>query len=521
MTVKKDERSRPAAPNVVALPGAFALTDLGNAERLVAAWRGRIRYCPQRRKWLVYDGKRWAWDETAEIDRCARSSARQIYAEAAATDDKERRDAIRRHAHKSESASSLRAMVSLAQAEAGVPVLLSELDSDPYALNCANGTLDLRTGQLAKHSPSDLITKSTATIYDAAATSELWSAVLHGATGGDTDLEAYLQRFVGYALIGEPLERVFGFLYGPPGTSKSTIIDGLHAAMGDYAHAAGFETWLQQSNVGGNRGDLVRLAGARLVTSVEVQNSARWDEALVKRVTGGDEIVAAAKFEGEVSFRASFTLLLAANDAPSAREEDAGLWARMRRIPLTAQIPVDKQDPSIKGKLRQPEHAAAVLAWAVAGCLAYQAHGLGSCKAVEESTAAYRRENDAFAEFIEENLVFEDLVRTTRQALRNRYENWAKETGRKRLLSAKEIAKRLRARGAEEKIVKGHREWMGIRFRDGDDDERGADGGQGAAGCSAPREVLSSESLVERVENGAPSCTPAAPQPEIDGSERW
>src|SRR5690606_19101373 len=132
---------------------------------------------------------------------------------------------------------------------------------------------------------------------------------------------------------------------------------------------ADFDSWLQHSNVGGNRGDLVRLAGARLVTSVEVRKGAKWDEALVKKVTGGDEIVAAAKFEAEVSFKPTFTLMFAANDAPAARDDDEGLWARMRRIPLTAIIPPERQDPTIKAKLAEPEHAAAILAWCVTGCL--------------------------------------------------------------------------------------------------------------------------------------------------------
>lgn len=519
MSSPKTGDSKPELqPNVIALPGAFPLTDLGNAERLVAEWRSRIRYCPQRKKWLVYDGRRWAWDETAEIERCARSTTRRILAEAKDITDKDQRRAIVQHSFRSESAKSLRAMVSLAQSEAGVPVLLSELDANPYALNCANGTLNLRTGQLANHRPADLITKSTALVYDPAATSELWTQVVHGATGGDPELEAYLQRFVGYALIGEPLERVFGFLYGPPGTSKSTIIDALHAALGDYAHAAGFETWLQQSNVGGNRGDLVRLAGARLVTSVEVQNGARWDEALIKRVTGGDEIVAAAKFEGEVSFRATFTILLAANDAPSAREDDAGLWVRMRRIPLSAQVPVDKQDPLLKTKLREPQHAAAVLAWAVAGCLAYQRQGLSSCKAVEDSTAAYRSENDHFSEFLADCCTFEAGARVTRKALRERYEEWAKETGRRKLLSARDIASKLRDRGCIEKKVNGTTQWDGVRGKEMTDD-RGQQEGQGAAGGSTPPEAFRSNSLVRGLENAAPKC-PQVPL-NLEPEEPW
>jgi len=112
----------------------------------------------------------------------------------------------------------------------------------------------------------------------------------------------------------------------------------------------------------------------------------------MKALTGGDTIVATAKYEGSVEFRPSCTLILCANDAPVLRDDDAGMWACIRRIPLTAQIPAEQQDRELKFKLQRPEHAAAILAWAVAGCLAWQRDGLGACAAVEKSTAAYRNE---------------------------------------------------------------------------------------------------------------------------------
>lgn len=502
--------SSPREQRVVALPGVFALTDIGNAERFVARNRDQVRYCPQRRKWLIWDVCRWTWDARRHVQHLAKLTVRSIYEEAAACQDDNQRAALAKHARDSEKVARVQAMVHLAEAELGMPVLVEELDADAYALNTNDGTIDLRTGKLRPHRRTDLITKTTGTSYAPDARSELWDRVLHDATGGDMELARYLQRVVGYALIGEPLERVFFFLFGPPGTAKSTLVLALHAALGDYAVSAAFETWLVQSNVGGNRGDLVRLAGARLVTSVEVRHGARWDEALVKGVTGGDALVASAKFEAEVTFRPSFTLVLAANDAPGAREDDAGLWARMRRIPLTAQIPAERQDPSIKTKLREPEHARAVLAWAIEGCLAYQREGLGACKAVESSTAAYRAESDHFAEFLADACIFEGGERVTRKALREAYKGWCDETGRRSLLADKDIAEKLRAKGCTSHKVGGTRMWIGVRLRQPTD----RDLGHGAPGGTTPREVASYQAHEGTLGNGAPTC-PTCPQSEL------
>lgn len=468
MTADDGEWVPPEEPDqtIRLLPGSFRQTDLGNAERLVNRWRDRIRYCPQRRKWLLWDKTRWRWDDTSAIERMAKRTVRDILLEAHAVGGK-LGESLAEHAFRSEAAKRIRDMVALAQSEEGVPVLLTELDSDPWLLNAANGTIDLRTSSLRDHDRRDLITRSTGVKFVFGAQSALWTRVLSEACGGDAELASYFQRAVGYSLLGLPLERAFFFLHGPPGTAKSTLIDAVHGAIGGYVEEADFDTWLLKPQVGGNRGDLVRLAGARLVTSREAKPGAKWDEALLKRITGGDPLTVAAKYENEVTFRPSFSLLFAANDAPSAREDDEGFWARMRRVPITRVIPLELQDRSIKQQLAEPEHAEAILFWAVAGCGMYldKKVGLGSCQAVSDSTAEYRAELDHFSEFLSDCCVFEEGSSITRAALRKLYETWAEEVNRRSLLTATQIAQKLRARGCTEKKSVGARQWEGIRER--------------------------------------------------------
>jgi putative DNA primase/helicase len=358
-------------------------------------------------------------------------------------------------------------MVSLAQTEAGIPVLLDELDADPFILNAKNGTIDLKTGELREHRKSDLITRSTGLNYEFGAKSELWDEVLDTACGGDKELATYLQHVAGYSLLGVPLERAFFFLHGPPGTAKSTILDALHAAMGGYAESSDFDTWLLKPQVGGNRGDLVRLAGARLVTSSEAKPGSKWDEGIIKKITGGDLLTFAAKYENDVTFKPSFSLLFAANDAPSAREDDDGFWVRMKRIPLTHQIPLEKQDKHLKLRLQKPKHARAILYWAVKGCVAYlHDKAFPSCSAVENSTAEYRADLDHFATFLADRVEFDPDYFVTRKDLRTAYENWGKEVGRKVLLEAKAIAKKLRARGCSDGSPRhGYQTWNGCQLK--------------------------------------------------------
>src|SRR6266542_4970057 len=135
------------------------LTDLGNAKRLVIDHGRDIHYVHEWGEWLIFDGRRWARDETGEILRRAKATVTGMYAEAAYSEDDETRRALARHATKSESARALTAMVVLTQSEPGIPATTKELDADPWLLNALNGTLDLKTGELREHRREDLLTK--------------------------------------------------------------------------------------------------------------------------------------------------------------------------------------------------------------------------------------------------------------------------------------------------------------------------------------------------------------------------
>jgi hypothetical protein len=153
------------APPAEARP-TFKNTDLGNAERLVADYGHKLRFCQPWKKWLCWNEKQWASDETGEVVRFAKATARHIYREAAEIEDDGPRKAAAKWAHESERAERIAAMIKLAQSEPGVPVLPAELDSVRWLLNCLNGTIDLRNGKLLPHRHEHLITKLAPVDYD-------------------------------------------------------------------------------------------------------------------------------------------------------------------------------------------------------------------------------------------------------------------------------------------------------------------------------------------------------------------
>ena len=254
-------------------PGQRApLTDLGNAERYAEDHRGRLMFVPGL-GWHGWDGKRWAPDQGRGIAiAAAKRTARLIRQEADRLEGDDAKQVFA-HAIRTEKRERLAAMVKLAESDPQLLAIAEQLDADPYLLNVENGTLDLRTGTLRAHDPADRITKLAPVAYDPAARDERWDGFVCEVCGGDTELAAFLKRACGYTLTGDTGEEVLFFPHGPGATGKSTrSYDALSATLGDYATSAEFETFLTQGTARGPRDGVAQLAGARLVTSVEVED---------------------------------------------------------------------------------------------------------------------------------------------------------------------------------------------------------------------------------------------------------
>ena len=461
--------------------GGFNRTDLGNAERLVYRFGTDMRYCHEANRWLVYDGRRWAEDRTGRVRGMARETVRGLGREASDVADPDERGALLKWALNSEAKPRIDALIGLAEAEAGMPVALNELDTDPWKLNCLNGTIDLRTSELGPHRREDLITKLAPVEYRPGATSEAWERHLRFATGGDENLAAFLKRAAGYSLTGDVSEEVLFFVYGPAASAKSTHLEALKSVLGDYARTADFEAFLARRATGGARNDIARLAGARMVASIEVDEGKRLAEGLVKMITGGDRVAARFLYRESFEFLPTFKLWLAANHAPVVDPDDGAMWRRVLRVPFERVVPKDERDPGVKKELCDPTLSGpAILAWAVEGCLEWQREGLGVPKAVEAATERYREEMDPLRDFLEDRCVISPGAWIASASLFGAYEDWRKETGARELSGPKKLGERLRARGCKPasrrqggKVVRG---WAGISLLPDVDVSTGVDG---------------------------------------------
>lgn len=446
--------------------------DLGNARRFLVGAGDQVRYSPGL-GWLVWDGPRWQPDDIGMAERLVKAELELIPEEAKAilSDGGENADKRAKSrfswAVKSLQRPKIEAALRLAQTEPDVPVRATELDADPLALNCANGTIDLDGGELRAHERDDLLTKVAPADYRPDATSKRWAEFLKHATAGDDQLELYLQACAGYSLTGLTAEEAMFLVLGPGATGKTTFTEALKATLGDYAATAAFHTFLVKREAGPSS-DLARLVGRRLVTSSEVGRDARFNPETIKQLTGGDTVTACHKYRDPFEFRPQFKLWLAANHLPAVDHDDDAMWRRLRVVPFDAVVPLERRDPELKRALvADPNERAAILAWAVEGCFAWQASGFSSVpERVEGATAGYRAENDLLADWLADCCTRDPAARTTRKFARSSYERHCKAQGVEPL-DARRFAELLRSHGITDGRANGARVWKGFELRSG------------------------------------------------------
>lgn len=304
-----------------------------------------------------------------------------------------------------EDSSSIRKIFDQASGLPEIMIRTSELDRDKYLFNCANVTIDLQTMETYKARQSDLITLSTETVYDPAATSDVWTNFLVSAIP-DENLRDWLQRFFGYCLSGDTSEHIFVFIHGGGGSGKTTLLNAIGGAIGDYAQIFSVDAICENKKQ--KDGDeaspvLAALRACRLARSSETKKNRRLDEAIIKRWTGSDPLPARELYKPQFKFNPSFKIVIDGNFALRVSDiNDDGLRRRLRIAPVNNPPPADKIDTKLSDKLSTPQARSAILNWLIEGWRQYQARGLSDKPAVMQTALDnFYNANDVMADFLE------------------------------------------------------------------------------------------------------------------------
>jgi putative DNA primase/helicase len=452
-------------------PASYPQTESGNAELFIAHHGKDLRFARHTGKWLYWNGERWIPDDNGYVTRLALKTVRSRYDELKTCASDSERDALFRFIKGSESRYKLNAVIEIARDLEGITVQASELDSDPWLLNCLNGTLDLRTGELRPHKRENMITRQVPIAFNPSAECPRWEQFLCEIFAGDTELISFVQKAAGYSLAGDTREQCFFILHGSGSNGKSVFLNIIQSVLGEYSAVTGTDT-LMEKPTGSIPNDVARLKGKRLVTASETNAGKRLAEGLVKQLTGSDKMSARFLHQEFFEFKPEFKLWLACNHLPRIDGADHAIVRRIKLIPFNVKFNNPNEstippylDSELPAKLQHELEG--ILRWMVAGCLKWQAEGLGVPKAISIATGNYKADMDSLGTFIAECCVTLPHAQVKTSDLYAAYTEWCKMSG-EMPMPKRTFGIKIGERGTytPKRGTGGHNIWCGIGLVD-------------------------------------------------------
>lgn len=436
----------------------YDMTDTGNAHRLQDKFGDVIRYSYNRKKWYFWDGKVWRLDEEGQVKKFADIICEDIKKEGYMEQDEKTQADLLKWASRTSSSYGKDSMIRECQHLYGIPVAQDDMDVYIDFLNCKNGIVNLRNGELIPHDSSFMMSKICNADYDSSGKKpKRWLKFLDEITNGNKELQEYIQRSVGYSISGDTSEQCVYFLYGIGNNGKSTFLDTINDMLGGYsAHAQPETIMMHKFSDGGAGADIARLKAARLVTSEEPTEGVRLNEGLLKQLTGGSKVTCRFLYGDEFEYIPEFKIWLATNHKPVVRGTDFGIWRRIKLIPFEVNIPKEKVDKNLKQKLRKefPQ----IMRWAVEGYMKWAKDGVKEPECVMEAVKEYKNEMDSLGNFLEECVEIDYSIKEKVPAndLFKSYVKWAKENNEYEMSSKKffsEMTRKLPEKGRDSKGI--------------------------------------------------------------------
>jgi len=464
----QDEKSKPEAKQARSDAGTIKFTPKellnaayseqdGDAELFVKIQKNRFCFDHASGRWFVFEGHYWREDLLNEplagvddvTELYVQETKRLSWAIIEATKAERREEAIKAEFERKvflKKISELqkiqwkKSVLQLAAAgKDSLGITGNEWDSDPWALPCINGVVNLGDGTFRPGKPEDYFKTVCPTEWKGLdEPSPTWDS-FEATITDDKDIPGFKRRLFGSALPGTVIERVLPIFDGPGGQNgKGTELETIKFTLGPLAGPIPSELLLKQSKLkdpDAPSASVMALRGKRIVWASETERGKAFNTQKAKWLTGGDTLVGRDPFgKRQVTFVPSHSIFLLTNDKPRVPASDHAFWERafLIKFPFTF-----KENPTGKYERKRDAHlleklkaeASGILAWLVRGCLEWQQQGLNPPESVREHTGKYRKDEDQIARFIEDKCVTGQGREVKSSVLSNAYRVWCEENG--------------------------------------------------------------------------------------------
>jgi putative DNA primase/helicase len=166
--------------------------------------------------------------------------------------------------------------------------------------------------------------------------------------------------------------------------------------------------------------EVARLRGARLVVCSEQTSGKSFDEAKIKKFTGGDRLSGRFMRGDFFDFRPSHLIIVLSNHLPAVKEGVPSFWRRVRLIPFNHAVPEDQQVKNLDQILLKAE-GPAILGWAAKGAIEVLVNGLQDPEKVIKATHNYEVSEDSLASYVQDDCFVGPAWHCQVSSFRSRY----------------------------------------------------------------------------------------------------
>jgi len=300
-------------------------------------------------------------------------------------------------------------------------------DNNPDLLNCKNGVVDLRTGELSEHNIDQRFMYCINYDYNPHANYEPWIEWLMSVTSKET--AEWLQMAQGYSLTGHTREEILFYLFGPSRSGKGTYTSAMLRLLGEpLAKAVQFSMFTAVRGGDDQNFDLAPLKPCRFIAASESRQYERFNEAKVKQITGGDSVSCAFKHRDHFTYTPQFKIWLSSNHPVNADPDDDAVWGRIRVVQFPNSY-LGKEDKGLKMEMQSDEMMEAILVWAVTGAQRWYSlgkSGLPEMSSGEQVKQQQREDLDTIQMWIDDCCKVHDMP----AGITIDYEEWCKANGK-------------------------------------------------------------------------------------------
>ena len=413
----------------------FLWNDIGLGNLFGACFQHIERFCVDNQKWYIYNNGVWEIDKgDIKSQGNMQKLLQLLHLYCKEIENDTNKDVLKQYSayiNKSSSDTILRRCLNASKNS--LMINITDFDNNPYLLNCTNGLYDLRTGSIVPNTHDLYITKRTTTYPAHALTTPCmrWYQFIDEIMSHDKDKAAFLQRALGYSLLGVNKEECMFMAYGALSRNgKGTLMSAVKKALSeDYADSSDIELICQDKS--GRTKDfnspqpaIARLVGKRLVEMSETNRDHLLASAPMKTMTGRDTLITRGLHENSFAFVPQFTMWLSTNYLPTINDDTVFKSNRIWVIEFNEHFDASRQDRDLKELFESPENLPTVLRWLMDGCADYIKNGLNPPESVRKATANYRERYDRIGNFIKEKCTVDMSKKTLRSTLNAAYRSW-------------------------------------------------------------------------------------------------